>query len=73
MAERRKEIRLWAAGKYHRLGTAADWEEVAVAVDVFLDQSGYDLAWHLDPTTSVEQADHFYCELTTDDSPPQGR
>ena len=67
MAQARKAIRLWHAGEYHHLGDAADWEEVAVVVDVYLDTGGYDPAWHLDPNTSVEKEDHYDCELTTED------
>jgi len=66
MASTCKEIRLHAAGSMHRIGQAADWEEVAVVVDVYLDKGGYDPAWHLDPTTRVEQADSYDVELTTD-------
>ena len=54
MAETRKDIRLVENGHLHRIGQAADWEEVAVVVDVYLDKGGYDPAWHLDPSTSVE-------------------
>jgi hypothetical protein len=67
MASTRKEIRLHAAGSMHRIGQAADWEEVAVVVDVYLDAAGYDVAWHLDPTSSVEAEDHYDVKLTTDD------
>ena len=49
MASPLKEIRLHAAGSMHVIGQAADWEEVAVVVDVYLDAGGYDVAWHLDP------------------------
>ena len=66
MAQARKEIRLWEAGRLRVIGDAADWEEVAVVVDVYLDKGGYDPAWHLDPTTRVEQADSYDVELTTD-------
>jgi hypothetical protein len=66
MASTRKEIRLREAGREHVIGDAADWEEVAIAVDVYLDQGGYDPAWHLDPTTRVEAKDHYSCALTTD-------
>ena len=65
MASTRKEIRLREAGREHVIGQAADWEEVAVVVDVYLDKGGYDPAWHLDPTASVEEKDHYSCELTT--------
>jgi len=67
MAQARKEIRLWEAGKLRVIGDAADWEEVAIAIDVYLDKGGYDPAWHLDPTTCVEKEDHYFCELTTND------
>ena len=50
----------------HILGDAADWEEVAVIVDVYLDAVGYDQAWHLDHNNSIEKADHYSCELTTE-------
>ena len=66
MASTRKEIRLWEAGRLHVIGDAADWEEVVVTVDVYLDATGVDPAWHLDPTASGEKADHYYCALTTD-------
>jgi hypothetical protein len=66
MAGTRKAIRLREAGREHVIGDAADWEEVAVVVDVWLDKEGYDPAWHLDPTTSIEKQDHYSCELTTD-------
>ena len=66
MAETRKDIRLVENGHLRLIGQAADWEEVAVVVDVYLDKGGYDPAWHLDPSTSVEKQDHYYCELTTD-------
>ena len=66
MAATRKEIRLHHAGRLHVIGDAADWEEVAVVVDVYLDKGGYDPAWHLDPTTRVEAKDHYSCALTTD-------
>ena len=66
MAQARKDIRLWEAGHMRTIGQAADWEEVAVVVDVYLDKGGYDPAWHLDPTTRVEQADSYDVELTTD-------
>jgi len=65
MAETRKDIRLWAAGEYHQLGDAADWEEVSVVVDVYLDQTGYDPAWHLDTNASREEDDHYHIELST--------
>lgn len=67
MASTRKEIRLWEAGRLHGIGDAADWEEVAIVVDVYLDAAGYDPAWHLDPTSSVEKEDHYDVKLTTDD------
>ena len=66
MASTRKEIRLHEAGRMHILGDAADWEEVAVIVDVYLDAVGYDQAWHLDHNNSIEKADHYSCELTTE-------
>jgi hypothetical protein len=66
MAEIRKDIRLWEAGHLRTIGQAADWEEVAVVVDVYLDKGGYDPAWHLDLNTSVEAKDHYACTLTTE-------
>jgi hypothetical protein len=66
MAETRKDIRLLENGHLRLIGQAADWEEVAVVVDVYLDKGGYDPAWHLDPTTSVEKADHYAVALTTE-------
>ena len=41
MAATRKDIRLHVPDGIHVLGQAADWEEVAVVVDVYLDQGGY--------------------------------
>jgi hypothetical protein len=65
MAEIRKDIRLLENGHLRLIGQAADWEEVAVVVDVYLDKSGYDPVWHLDPSTSVEKQDHYRVKLTT--------
>ena len=65
MTRDRKKVQLWDAGELRTIGDAADWEEVAIVVDVYLDKGGYDPAWHLDPTTSVEAEDHYSCELTT--------
>jgi hypothetical protein len=62
----RKDIRLWEAGHARTIGQAADWEEVAVVVDVHLDKGGYDPAWHLDASASVEKDDHYAVALTTD-------
>ena len=69
MAATRKDIRLHTPGpgSPHVLGQAADWAEVAIIVDVYLDKSGYDPAWHLDATRSVEAEDHYAVELATDD------
>jgi hypothetical protein len=66
MAETRKAVRLREAGRVHVIGDAADWEEVAIVVDVWLDQGGYDPAWHLDLNTCVEEKNHYACTLTTD-------
>jgi hypothetical protein len=66
MTRDRKKVQLWDAGELRTIGDVADWEEVAIVVDVYLDKGGYDPAWHLDPTTSVEAKDHYACTLTTD-------
>jgi hypothetical protein len=66
MAEIRKAIRLWEHESWHLIGHATDWEEVAIVVDVYLDKGGYDPAWHLDPTRSVEKQNYFAVTLTTD-------
>ena len=68
MATTRKDVRLHTPGpeEWLVLGQAADWAEVAVVVDVYLDQAGYPPDWHLDATRSVEAADHYATELTND-------
>ncbi len=56
MASTRKEIRLWEAGRLHVIGDAADWEEVVVTVDVYLDATGVDPAWLHIPRMSATQS-----------------
>ena len=66
MTRDRKKVQLWDAGELRTIGDAADWEEVAIVVDVYLDKGGYDPAWHLDLNASVEEQDHYACTLTTE-------
>ena len=66
MTRDRKKVQLWDAGELRTIADAADWEEVAIVVDVYLDKGGYDPAWHLDLNASVEAQDHYACTLTTD-------
>jgi hypothetical protein len=44
MTRDRKKVQLWDAGELRTIGDAADWEEVAIVVDVYLDKGGYDPA-----------------------------
>jgi hypothetical protein len=67
MARILKDIRVWEHGRRLVIGDAETWEDVAIAVDLWLDKRGYDPVWHMDLTTRVETADTFDVTLTTDD------